>query len=149
MPLHHLTGIQASTSICGSMCSQLISFSELICGSAGLMLMSWELWLMLCRESCRFTGNGPSWLNNTSFLARHERIVYFSQWLDDVIPSVQSWSMALMMRSHSSARVRQPHSPSNGTYSSSFCSASTSGTLMPNSSGNVAAQGAIVREPMF
>lgn len=60
---------------------------------------------------------------------------------DDVIPSVQSWSMALMMRSHSSARVRQPHSPSSGTYSSSFCSSSTSGTLMPNSSGNVAAQG--------
>lgn len=46
--------------------------------------------------------------------------------------------MALMMRSHSSTRVREPHSPSTGTYSSSFCSSSVSGTLKPNSSGNVA-----------
>lgn len=46
--------------------------------------------------------------------------------------------MALMMRSHSSARDWQPHSPSSGTYSSSFCSSSVSGTLVPNSSGNVA-----------
>lgn len=59
---------------------------------------------------------------------------------NEITPSVQSWSMALMMRSHSSARVRQPHSPSRGTYRSSFCSSSTSGTLIPSSSGNVAAQ---------
>lgn len=64
--------------------------------------------------------------------------LFFPQEFDDVIPSVQSWSMALMMRSHSSARVRQPHSPSRGTYRSSFCSSSISGTLMPSSSGNVA-----------
>lgn len=58
----------------------------------------------------------------------------------DIIPSVQSWSMALMIRSHSSARVRHPHSPSRGTYRSSFCSSSIKGTLWPSSSGNVAAE---------
>lgn len=53
--------------------------------------------------------------------------------------------MALMMRSHSSARDWQPHSPSSGTYRSSFCSSPVSGTLVPSSSGNVAVPNDISR----
>lgn len=58
---------------------------------------------------------------------------------DNDIPKVQSWSMLLMMRSHSWSRVREPHSPSRGLYNKAFCSSSVRGTLRPNSSGNAAA----------
>lgn len=115
---------------------------NVICGPAGLMLMSSESWLMLCGLM-----RPPPLYKKCALVAEllipaytMWQVSLFSQGRGDVIPSVQSWSMALMMRSHSSARVRQPHSPSRGTYSSSFCSSSISGTLIPNSSGNVAAR---------
>ena len=47
MPLHHLTGILASTSICGSMCSPLISFSE---WSVALRDSCW--WAQSCDSCC-------------------------------------------------------------------------------------------------
>lgn len=63
-----------------------------------------------------------------------------SMFANYVTPKVQSWLMPLMMRSHSSSRVREPHSPSRGLYSNAFCSSSVRGTLRPNSSGNTATQ---------
>lgn len=83
MTLHHLTGIQASTSICGSTCEQLIPFSI---WSVALLGSCW--WAQssdsCCVESrccCCFTRNVPSWLNFTSLLTRTWVDCYFHRGL--------------------------------------------------------------------
>lgn len=143
MTLHHLMGIWTSNSIC-----------VLSVLAAHFFFYWWSL-----PGSCKWPQSYDTLCEVTLLHKKHalwvwtsrpclrDMIRLFSQRLGDAIPSVHSWSMALMMRSHSSARVQQPHSPSSGTYSSSFCSSSVSGTLMPNSSGNVAAQREETQKP--
>lgn len=79
MTLHHLTWIQASASICGSTCEQLIPFNI---WSAAVLGSRW--WAQSsdsrCVESCCrcFTRNVPSWLNVTSLLTWHKWAVIFA-----------------------------------------------------------------------
>ena len=137
MTLHHLMGIWTSNSIC--VLNVLADLFYFFFTGDPFQTCKWpQCYDTLCEVTLLYKTHALCvW---TSRPCLHDTIRLFSQRFCDTIPSVHSWSMALMMRSHSSARVRQPHSPSSGTYRSSFCSSSDSGTLMPNSSGNVAAQ---------
>lgn len=68
-------------------------------------------------------------------LTKTVKFVIWSVWVC-ALPSVKSWSMALMTLSDSSSRVCAPHSPSCGWYSSDWSSSSVTVTLSPTSSGS-------------